>query len=63
MFRNICSAYRTCRSVITVPTLETEPGLAGGADTVLGHRLHCLDHDVAVRAGAEPQVWVAPAVI
>ena len=48
--------------MVTISTLEAEPGFAGGTHAVLGHRLHSLDHYVAVRAGAEPQVWMAPMI-
>ena len=53
----------TCGCVVTIPTFEAEPGFAGGAHAVLGHRLHSLDHNVTVRARAEPQVWVAPMIL
>lgn len=50
-------------SVVTVSALEAESGLAGRAHAVLGDRLGCFDHNVAVWTGTKPQVGVAPNII
>ena len=48
--------------MVTVSALEAESGLAGRAHAVLGDRLGCFDHNVAVWTGTKPQVGVAPAI-
>ena len=49
--------------VVRVGALETELGLAGDADDLLGHAVLGLHHDITIGTRTEAEVWVAPHVV